>query len=256
MDSMIAFIYRAFGAMDDLLYVGITTDPKTRLRDHSISKSWWKEVGNVTLEVLPSWAAASQAETLAIATEYPRYNKHPGNQAAPIRDKKVNPPKTYQPLPDEEIRYLLSLTEHGTIERAYELYRAGWSMKAILRGVTITPSSAWLANQFGFHLAEPTGVPLPEMPLSPTAEKIKARKEEEAHRMRAQLSATEKDRIRELAQTVAKYRPTCSATHPATIAVGQYNTLIRELKARGVRAQEMADAAGVSESNIRRRLKD
>lgn len=67
-------LYRFFDTDDQLLYVGISSNPSIRFRDHGRSKDWWSEVASITLEHWPSRQAALDAEKQAIISERPRWN--------------------------------------------------------------------------------------------------------------------------------------------------------------------------------------
>lgn len=252
---MQTYIYRFFDSYGSLLYVGITKDFKNRMSNHSTSQPWWPEVSRMEVDFLPSWEEASSEEVLAISLESPRYNSRNDQQKNPEVYKERHRPITYQPLPEEEVSYMLSLEDESAVKRAFELYRAGWSMPAILKGVRVTPSSAWLVNQFGFHHSTPTGRPLPDVPMSPSLKSKESARVARAHQMRKQLEQYEVDRLKELQELTSRYRKTMASTHPSAVAAGQYREMIRSLRERGVRVREIADAVGVDESNIRRRLK-
>lgn len=68
-------LYRAFDAAGTLLYVGISTNPEQRWREHAISKAWWRsDVSRKTIEWHESRTAAGQAEAVAVRTESPVHN--------------------------------------------------------------------------------------------------------------------------------------------------------------------------------------
>lgn len=68
-------LYRLFDASGALLYVGISHSPFCdRLHAHKGDKSWIKQVTTQTIEWYETRWDADRAETVAIATEHPRYN--------------------------------------------------------------------------------------------------------------------------------------------------------------------------------------
>ncbi|WTC56865.1 GIY-YIG nuclease family protein [Streptomyces cellulosae] len=67
-------VYRFFNAADELLYVGITGDPRSRWVQHAAEKAWWSDVVRHTVQWLPSREAALAAEAAAIAAEAPLHN--------------------------------------------------------------------------------------------------------------------------------------------------------------------------------------
>jgi predicted GIY-YIG superfamily endonuclease len=69
-------LYRIFGADDELLYVGRTSDLRDRLGQHARVQPWWHEVVRTAEERLPSFGELVIAEKHAIVTERPKYNAH------------------------------------------------------------------------------------------------------------------------------------------------------------------------------------
>lgn len=70
-------LYRAYNAEDELLYIGITDNPRRRFAEHKRDESWWaEEVDEAAIEV--TWrqdeATARAEEQQAIKDELPRYN--------------------------------------------------------------------------------------------------------------------------------------------------------------------------------------
>jgi prevent-host-death family protein len=68
-------LYRLFSAAGRLLYVGISSNPDERLKQHASTAPWWKEVASHAVERHPDRAAAAAAELEAIKTEGPQYNR-------------------------------------------------------------------------------------------------------------------------------------------------------------------------------------
>lgn len=67
-------LYRFFDAEGQLLYVGRTISPRTRLKSH-VHHAWWSdEIHNVVIERLASHDELVLAEMKAIRAEEPRYN--------------------------------------------------------------------------------------------------------------------------------------------------------------------------------------
>lgn len=67
-------LYRLFDATEQLLYVGISTQPETRWTQHAADKPWWPLVQHRKLEWHPDRGAAEDAERTAVRTEEPLYN--------------------------------------------------------------------------------------------------------------------------------------------------------------------------------------
>lgn len=68
-------LYRFYDVYERLLYIGITSDPRSRFGQHRASKDWWGDVAVRELTYLPSREALEEAERDAIRTEKPRHNK-------------------------------------------------------------------------------------------------------------------------------------------------------------------------------------
>ncbi len=69
-------LYRFHDATSELLYVGVTWNPKERWKCHRKTKDWWFDVVRADVECHPSEELAHAAEYVAITTESPRYNRH------------------------------------------------------------------------------------------------------------------------------------------------------------------------------------
>ena len=70
-------LYRLYNSADQLLYIGISADPKVRWAQHAVDKDWWPQVLRRDVEWMPSRAQAEAAERHAIVSEKPVHNsKH------------------------------------------------------------------------------------------------------------------------------------------------------------------------------------
>lgn len=83
-------LYRMFNQDGELLYVGLTNNPKTRFSNHSLAKPWFGEVANITVQTFPTREALAAAEYEAIRDESPRYNI----MCAPVRQPYSDPAPT------------------------------------------------------------------------------------------------------------------------------------------------------------------
>lgn len=69
-------LYRLRAANGDLLYVGITRDWPTRMKQHAADKLWWDEVRFTEMVYIDGTRAQIEAlEKAVIKTELPRFNK-------------------------------------------------------------------------------------------------------------------------------------------------------------------------------------
>lgn len=68
------YVCRLFSGDDELLYVGITTDPYVRWKQHQRNKSWADQVTAYSLQRFAWLDLAQDAERRAITTDNPKYN--------------------------------------------------------------------------------------------------------------------------------------------------------------------------------------
>ena len=74
------WVYRLFSANAELLYVGMTWQPASRIYTWSRnaltkpSRAWFLDTARISWQRYPDWRAAADAERLAIETEHPRHN--------------------------------------------------------------------------------------------------------------------------------------------------------------------------------------
>lgn len=79
------YVYCAYDADDQLLYVGMTDDVRQRLKGHRYHGSaWLAEMAHHTIESYPDRRSAHTAEIEAITSESALYNIQPG-RARPRR---------------------------------------------------------------------------------------------------------------------------------------------------------------------------
>lgn len=74
-EAAATYLYRHFDAAGVLLYVGISLSAVVRLSNHRTASSWSEQIATVTVEQFPTRGEAYEAETIAIRTEKPLYNK-------------------------------------------------------------------------------------------------------------------------------------------------------------------------------------
>lgn len=67
-------LYRFYAEDGELLYIGITANPKKRLAEHAASKPWWTSVARHDIAWFDNRASAASAEREAIASEGPLHN--------------------------------------------------------------------------------------------------------------------------------------------------------------------------------------
>ncbi|TXS50159.1 GIY-YIG nuclease family protein [Streptomyces sp. t39] len=69
-------LYRFYGATGELLYLGVTHDPKQRWAQHRRTQHWWLDVARTEVEWVGDRATAEAAELAALEAEKPRYDRH------------------------------------------------------------------------------------------------------------------------------------------------------------------------------------
>lgn len=69
-------LYRLYDADGQLLYVGITANPKKRWYAHGRDKHWWPEVTRKTIEWFETRKSAERVEKIEIEEERPVYNRN------------------------------------------------------------------------------------------------------------------------------------------------------------------------------------
>lgn len=246
---MKTYLYKLYSSTDDLLYVGIAGNIDQRLSNHKAVKTWWTEVDHIELRLFDFREQADQAETECIRTDHPKYNEV---LKPPYKIEKLEAvlrPKSHAKLPAEEIAYLSTLTSDQTYQRCAELQRAGWSVPAMLEGAKVAPTATQLRTELKYIRNPNTGVPVPLPPVNP---KEAARRREAAKKN--QLSSDEKAQLKSLAEVAKLRRGQHNPGHPIYDTTEDYNRMISELYARGVLLSEIAEAAGVTETNVRRRV--
>lgn len=242
------YLYRLFNSADELLYVGITKDLLSRLAAHRDWQPWWSDVDYYAVKEYKTRDEAEKAEAHLIATASPEHNKLPGVNIK--SDKQPTEPrnraKRYIPLPPNEAEYLGSLNGDEAFSRAAELHRAGWALTQINAVMRVTPDRSSLRTQIRYRANAITGVPVPIPPLS----------EEQDRQLRAvprsYLTEEEKSAIKEYAKYSAKLRPEYTEDHPVSVKVDEYRRLVVRLHNRGVRIQDIAEAAGRNRSSIQK----
>lgn len=68
-------VYRIYDDSGDLLYVGLTNNPKGRFKQHAKDKPWWPTTGTVKVTWYHRRPEAELREQQAIAEEGPRFNR-------------------------------------------------------------------------------------------------------------------------------------------------------------------------------------
>lgn len=83
-------LYRLMDDSGALLYVGVTSSLRVRLRSHRSTQPWWADVVTAVVETYEDRSEALAAERSAIASEGPRFNQQEGE--GPDRPSGLGPP--------------------------------------------------------------------------------------------------------------------------------------------------------------------
>jgi excinuclease UvrABC nuclease subunit len=67
-------VYRHYNDEGELLYVGTSVNPLTRLYDHQLGSRWFDDIAYIEIEHFETIDQAMVAETHAITEERPLYN--------------------------------------------------------------------------------------------------------------------------------------------------------------------------------------
>jgi predicted GIY-YIG superfamily endonuclease len=68
------FVYRYFGTQDEVLYIGVTKNPRQRFSEHARTP-WGREKERITTVAFAIREDAEREERRAIAEEHPKYNQ-------------------------------------------------------------------------------------------------------------------------------------------------------------------------------------
>ncbi|MEU1497291.1 GIY-YIG nuclease family protein [Streptomyces sp. NPDC005732] len=71
-------LYRFFDKDDQVIYVGISNNPRTRWQGHAADKPWWTDVVTREVEWFGTRKDAERAERREIGAHYPKWNTAPG----------------------------------------------------------------------------------------------------------------------------------------------------------------------------------
>ncbi len=77
-------LYRHYDSDGVLLYIGITSSMRRRLREHEGNSDWYERISRITIERYESRDAALLAEKDAICREGPLYNIQWANVPVPF----------------------------------------------------------------------------------------------------------------------------------------------------------------------------
>lgn len=112
-------LYRLYDRAGTLLYVGVTSDPRTRWAQHKADKRWWRSAYRYRLEWHTSREDALLEEGRVITEERPAHNAQGAGGVKPLPR-----PVSLEPLPPDT---LLSIREimsrHGVSRQGLHVFR-------------------------------------------------------------------------------------------------------------------------------------
>ena len=156
-----------------------------------------------------------------------------------------------QPLPPEEVELLLSLRGYSLYVRAHELFKAGWTLRAI--GEAYTPPKArstvksWVDR--GINSNPTTPLPIVSAPTLRTTAEYQPKRP-----ISPGISPADVATIKTLAPISRRFRSGMPPAHGAATANQALTDLCTTLHASGVSIGELASAAGVSYRAMAKRL--
>jgi predicted GIY-YIG superfamily endonuclease len=115
------YLYRHYGANDELLYIGISLNSAARLQQHKEHSAWFDEIKGVTIDKFESRDLALFAEAQAIMDEQPKYNI----QHKKRRQLEPEPPAAIEESKRDIVARLVRFNALYSIEEAAALLRMG-----------------------------------------------------------------------------------------------------------------------------------
>ena len=89
MERKLQYLYRHFDKDGALLYIGISGNPRGRLKNHTAASSWFHRVKKVEIETYEDRDIVKRAEIEAIQREKPLFNCQGARRAKPLGENKV-----------------------------------------------------------------------------------------------------------------------------------------------------------------------
>jgi predicted GIY-YIG superfamily endonuclease len=124
------YVYEAYDAFGNLLYVGITNNLKRRLKEHQSRAKWWNQQTEVRHTLYPSRDEAKEQESRVIANRSPVFNiaetdKHADAVRVSWQKRKEQKPKEPRFIvsPRETVA-LLSVEQVNEVDELIELLTA------------------------------------------------------------------------------------------------------------------------------------
>jgi hypothetical protein len=240
-------VYELLGADGERLYVGRSGRLSVRLRQHSQSKPWWRDVAYLAWTPCGDYAEAVALENMAIATGCGRYNiKGTVDHDVDVARAQL----TLPPAAAHRLRglYAMADTIDGTrLADSYmlALREAGWSLQSIATPLGITRERV---RQRIPQAARDLDLIVPSAPKRQPWKRTKKRPN-------AHLGASEARRMRELHALASRLRGGHGEGHPFRVASVQLTEAIAEARMRDVPRREIAEALNVTVDAITMRLK-
>ena len=157
-------------------------------------------------------------------------------------------------LPNDEIVFLMSLSQEDFESRLLALRKAGWSLRQI--GASLRPPKPKTTVHFWTNRASEK-LQHREVPLPPPRSLTTSVPTKNAPRLRSispGVPVDLKPRLRELATLARRYRAKSPAGSPLALANEELTAVAKTLRSMGVPTAAIAEAAGVSYRAMARRL--
>lgn len=154
-----------------------------------------------------------------------------------------------QHLPECEVVYLVDLDPQHLRERVRDLFNAGWPLRAIQEAL---PRNRRRSRSAIYNWIYETTTPSTDTtPIpTPTSHEYVPRRVPSPG-----IPATDQSQLTYLAQQARLFRSKHPLNHPYALANQQLTILVTSLYEKGVRIQELADAARVSYRAMYKRIK-
>jgi hypothetical protein len=158
-----------------------------------------------------------------------------------------------QQLPPQEVELLASLRKPDLIQRAYELYQAGWSLDSI--GTALRPIHPRSTIRSWVLRAKESPIPVIDAPIP--VPKFKEAKDIDGDSKNKDQGIPQDllETIQELAPLARHYRSRMATTAAQAVANDRLTGICITLYQKGVSIKELAEAAGVTYRAMYKRIK-
>lgn len=233
-------VYEALDASGAVLYTGRTGSLDKRLKAHSTQSSWWGFAVAIRWTPTLNYGETVALERLGISTDHGGWNGT-GHRDLPIHARR--------PLPRamaDRLTALYAATPANGKSVDFDNYIAtarhlGWTLSALGEVLSITREAVRLRSLRGV-VDHDLFIPSPP-PARTTSGKVWP-----------SLRPGEAEEMRELQAMATRVRGNTAVDHPNRIASERLAEMLADVRLRGVRDREVAEALGITKEAIRFRL--